>query len=956
MEFWTTLGINPTKNTTEIKQAYAQKSKSCHPEENPQGFAILKSAYQDALAYANDEGESSSLEEILAKLSFTQNKDLEPNFILPEDLDLNFAPPDASTFDSSSVDKAFADMQKLSKLSSSGTSTGTLFDMEPISRFPCIDHIIQIFTENDDPSFEDLMPWVFSDDFLSNYKTEEFFNQLRSAFWDLSPEEHILPVVAERVLCSVYGVYWEIEDEKNIDDTAMIAFMDGMEFDGIRGLFSLLRFFSVSYSHSVIRGKEKERVLTPDLDFFVKKTFLHYTSFTKLVDHYEDTFLGNAQMSSIFEKEHLFFSDLKDPKAFTDPSARYVYTLSLYRHYVENHPCHNNILGFLSTFLSLCCSNCTELYNQLHHELLETLRPLCDLSAFHTQRTGIYSAISLLEKTMSATDIKQKYVKNFITDPHMVPIPLFNYFDMNALSPSKQQALDHFHENLDYMRHPHTVQHFMLYILKDHVVPPSPVFLSSLLDLYKDLNNPFFTEVKFQLQLILARAKLIPYLFLNKATALECTTLPDAFTQEEFWIYFFSLAFPEVQLDRFSTVEERPQRDVKIHSFLKLMNVPWMLAFTGFSPYEMRNTSSPTMDLEVKGQTLRITFEESIIWYSIDGVITTHLLNFSELLDYAKDDAVLFFLLLPLTHEYDHHTMEIKLHYYFKKLPIPSFLHRDLTAFMLQHLFYDYEHSSVLRLLQEKKFIFHNSTPSLAYMTEKVNLKQVDLEEYGKIFFRLLSETTNPVDKSRLEAMEPYPTLYNFYETYVSDVEIEKKILLGYHSTKVTPPYCSASISMEIYGVEDNVSPIPFPKTESFVSTTDGEETKEEWYVLGRLMFLDVEVFEIGLSCDFNSWIFYDKKNEEFNSKYHVLEPWAFFMKRNTINQLYLKKLKYFYLTQTPLSKKYKSFHGIVPQEEGDDDLTNLNVMGRSAPYDIHNDHQVFDKTQQDGNGNFRAL
>lgn len=46
------LGIEPTKDKTQIKKAYAEKAKICHPEEHPEEWQILHTAYQNALAYA----------------------------------------------------------------------------------------------------------------------------------------------------------------------------------------------------------------------------------------------------------------------------------------------------------------------------------------------------------------------------------------------------------------------------------------------------------------------------------------------------------------------------------------------------------------------------------------------------------------------------------------------------------------------------------------------------------------------------------------------------------------------------------------------------------------------------------------------------------------------------------------------------------------------------------------
>lgn len=51
-EIWGSLGIAPTTDERAIKKAYAQKLKSCSPEEDAAGFARLNHAYKAALAYA----------------------------------------------------------------------------------------------------------------------------------------------------------------------------------------------------------------------------------------------------------------------------------------------------------------------------------------------------------------------------------------------------------------------------------------------------------------------------------------------------------------------------------------------------------------------------------------------------------------------------------------------------------------------------------------------------------------------------------------------------------------------------------------------------------------------------------------------------------------------------------------------------------------------------------------
>ena len=60
-DIWSILGLEATQDISAIKRAYAQKTKTCHPEENLQEFMELRKAYQAALAYAeNDTGNTGS--------------------------------------------------------------------------------------------------------------------------------------------------------------------------------------------------------------------------------------------------------------------------------------------------------------------------------------------------------------------------------------------------------------------------------------------------------------------------------------------------------------------------------------------------------------------------------------------------------------------------------------------------------------------------------------------------------------------------------------------------------------------------------------------------------------------------------------------------------------------------------------------------------------------------------
>lgn len=52
MNCWQILGIEPTDDLALVRRAYAQKTRSCHPEEDPEGFDRLHGAFQEATRLA----------------------------------------------------------------------------------------------------------------------------------------------------------------------------------------------------------------------------------------------------------------------------------------------------------------------------------------------------------------------------------------------------------------------------------------------------------------------------------------------------------------------------------------------------------------------------------------------------------------------------------------------------------------------------------------------------------------------------------------------------------------------------------------------------------------------------------------------------------------------------------------------------------------------------------------
>lgn len=91
MNIWDILGIEPTKNTSDIKKSYAAKLKIFHPEKDPEGYQKLREAYDMAIKFAksnkdievNNSFESQASSESIKDKHISEENEIEPE-INPE--------------------------------------------------------------------------------------------------------------------------------------------------------------------------------------------------------------------------------------------------------------------------------------------------------------------------------------------------------------------------------------------------------------------------------------------------------------------------------------------------------------------------------------------------------------------------------------------------------------------------------------------------------------------------------------------------------------------------------------------------------------------------------------------------------------------------------------------------------------------------------------------------------
>ena len=75
LDMWDVLGMEPCKDPRLIKRSYAVKLRECHPEDDPEGFQVLNSAYKAALRYAQQNQPDIALDNGSAGLALQSDGD-----------------------------------------------------------------------------------------------------------------------------------------------------------------------------------------------------------------------------------------------------------------------------------------------------------------------------------------------------------------------------------------------------------------------------------------------------------------------------------------------------------------------------------------------------------------------------------------------------------------------------------------------------------------------------------------------------------------------------------------------------------------------------------------------------------------------------------------------------------------------------------------------------------------
>ncbi|MGT2753841.1 J domain-containing protein [Streptococcus ovis] len=175
---WEILGIEWTDDLKRIKKAYAEKIKTVHPEENPEGFKALQTAYRDAIALSKNKQlkrsyQSSSFEQIVdnpfEKVDnesltnpISEATDFEHEFDDMSDEELSQRDPEISVEDIANPFETFHDEEPLVEpIETKETTDSEDLEQEKVFEFGIAFEELEegeLFVKD----FKDQMGWIFT--------------------------------------------------------------------------------------------------------------------------------------------------------------------------------------------------------------------------------------------------------------------------------------------------------------------------------------------------------------------------------------------------------------------------------------------------------------------------------------------------------------------------------------------------------------------------------------------------------------------------------------------------------------------------------------------------------------------------------------------------------------------------------------------------------------------------
>lgn len=681
MEFWEILGISPTTDTKAIKKAYASKSKDCHPEENEAGFLALGEAYRLALAYVTKQKQQEQL---------NQPKEETDNH------------------------------QK------NNHSEGTLFQKEQ-PQFTALKQFVSIFaTCETQPQTlkKSLLDWAMTYDFLDQFLNPVFLMQWSEEIKTICKNQQ-MPQPLEELLCMIYGFYYYLEEEpekeetdKNKNETqqdetkpkenptftAHLCLDEDREFDGLHLIALTLENYSSK--SACTKGAIKRQILP---DMLMAYNYADYLKLTQILAQGLDGYRAKTALGELLTYYDCILEEEEATKGhgWEVETSRHTSAIVTLVHFIKTQ---NPPSAFFAVLLDHCKLQQKDAphLEKYYEPLREIIEEKFDKVRYEQEKSRLDQLKSdFAELYLSTGNPAEKITTVAPYAEGMLLYDLYEPHDMEAFGQKHKENIDDFfkkyhHENkgASLLLHPDFIEeellHNMFEMDEDWLegATANLYLLNCLGDFYADYDSLIIDQFKLHLDNLLFKLYSAESYFLWDKAQPEQISLPDAFQSAYFWHYFFTNAFTHAYLDS----------GISLAYFLAhhyTPNIPWIYAFTQYNPLEKTQSKRTTFTLDV-GREVEIHFEETLIWYSIEGERLSHAMSFQTLKEIAGESEVVFFLLMPLVIDEYSPDMERVIGESMDKMPLFYGLHRELIQFLISHMTTDIQPDKTAKIEERR--------------------------------------------------------------------------------------------------------------------------------------------------------------------------------------------------------------------------------------------------------------
>lgn len=768
MGFWEVLGIEPTKDEKIIKKAYAQKSRTCHPEDDQEGFLELQEAYRLAVAYLSEEEEQINFEQPLGE---------------------KMGEEAAENLEFSSNQEADKKPEK---------KKGNLFaDEEEFEAIALFLNVYELRKGNDKQEFErKLLGWAKSDIFLDVFLNPKFLQTFSVTVLELH-EATLMDEELERLLCMIYACSYFLEETEHSIQYHLVV-ERGCEFDGLHHITNLLELRASKTM--VTRGYNENNLGALQI---LGRGYQDYRKWISLLEKGLDSFYTQLELKKImlfYTYEALVLRKVEGREVREDKQ-RHESAVGLLLHFIKSHTLPNKFLGFLLEHLQIDTTRSKSEYD-LFHDLLEEMEQQFDSDSYEAKEGAVKILKLEFKKLLTSTLVKTERIT--VRAP-LGGFPVFQDLyqevdlEQQSFTAKNKQLVDDFFdkygEKRELLSSQEFIEHKFLYDIFDN---DKDIYENGSLNLYlldrfqeyyqkeNSVQKPYIARVQKGLDSLLYSKQSYEHFLLPQPVATEKIQLPQAMETVYFWNYFFANAFPHGLLENGESLRYYIEEHYT-------PNIPWIFAFTQYNPLEREQIKRTKLAINLHRRIV-IHFEESAIIYTVDGKKLEDNESFftlQQVLEIAKESSRKFFLLLPLVREAEQEGFRGIIQDKLEKMLLFTGLHWNITNGIISHITTDSSAEKTNLALEQWK---NRLMESFLWMpTKRLDVESLSVDDKVKKLLEMVKLPYKPLREDEYQGSTKGVTLSQIPPSrldvqYYKSYQNTKKITLGY-SDSVAPPF-----------------------------------------------------------------------------------------------------------------------------------------------------------------------